>query len=86
MKICENCPRTKPLCVSCSMSECNITKKVLYQQICDTLQILYSKNYYLIEHEVNEVCLSTHFWHYFKLEPVHIKVLQFLRKHIIINV
>lgn len=67
MKMCENCPRTKPLCVSCSMSECNITKEDLYQQICDTLQILYSKNYYLIEHEVNEVCLSTHFWHYFKL-------------------
>ncbi|MDY3792633.1 MAG: hypothetical protein SOZ56_09190, partial [Oscillospiraceae bacterium] len=23
--------------------------------------------YYLIEQKVNEVCLSTHFWHYFKL-------------------
>lgn len=38
MKMCENCPRPNSLCEVGSMSNCEITQKVLYEQICETLK------------------------------------------------
>lgn len=49
------------------MTECNVTDEQLKLQLHETLSVLYSSDYYLIKHQVNEVCLSAHFWHYFKL-------------------
>lgn len=38
MKMCENCPRPNSLCEAGSMSNCEITQKVLYEQICEALK------------------------------------------------
>lgn len=68
MERCLNCPNPKLQCQSITMSKYQISKEELYKQICEALQQLYSENSYLIEHKVNEVCLSSHFWFYFKMK------------------
>lgn len=66
MNNCPNCPYPHSLCISTSMTECKVTTDQLIKQINDALCSLYTNDYYLIEKEVNEVCISTHFWYYFK--------------------
>ena len=65
MERCLNCPNPKLQCQSITMSKYQISKEELYKQICEALQQLYSESSYLIEHKVNDVCLSSHFWFYF---------------------
>ena len=67
MKKCRNCPYPDSLCTSLRMKVCDVDMEELKKQINTVLDILYTNDYYLIEQKVNEVCLSTHFWHYFKL-------------------
>lgn len=66
MNNCPNCPYPHSPCISTSMTECKVTTDQLIKQINDALCSLYTNDYYLIEKEVNEVCISTHFWYYFK--------------------
>ena len=66
MNNCSNCPYPHSPCISTSMTECKVTTDQLIKQINDALCNLYTNDYYLIEKEVNEVCISTHFWYYFK--------------------
>lgn len=67
MKKCRNCPYPDLPCTSLRMKVCDVDMEELKKQINTVLDILYTNDYYLIEQKVNEVCLSTHFWHYFKL-------------------
>lgn len=66
MEQCKNCPNPDSHCLYPSITECNITEEELKNQIYETLNILYSSDYYLIEKCVNEVCISSYFWYYFK--------------------
>ena len=77
MNNCSNCPYPHSPCISTSMTECKVTTDQLIKQINDALCNLYTNDYYLIEKEVNEVCISTHFWYYFKS--------MFLRKNLCKN-
>lgn len=63
---CENCPNPRGEdCVGIKIEECHITKEQLKEQIKEILRELYEKDYYLIQNEVNEVCIVAHFWRYF---------------------
>ena len=64
-KRCINCPNKLKKCVGKDI-ECNVTKEELKIQIFDILRMLYKREFELIERNINEVCIASYFWHYFK--------------------
>lgn len=67
MKKCHNCPHPDFPCISTTTTDCKVTTDQLKEQINNALFNLYTNDYYLIMNRVTEVCISTHFWYYFKL-------------------
>ena len=62
---CANCPFPEYACIG-EQVLCKVDKAVLKTQILSVLKDLYKKDLYLLEVQANEVCISTHFWYYFK--------------------
>lgn len=48
MEQCKNCPNPDSHCLYPSITECNITEEELKNQIYETLNILYSSDYYAL--------------------------------------
>lgn len=64
-KRCDNCPRLDRECVGLQEA-CEVDRNRLRNHILDAIRELYEKDRYLIEVNANEVCISAHFWYYFK--------------------
>ena len=62
----DNCPRCNKPCIGLT-ENCQVSKEQLIEQIYTALTDLYINEMYLIKVHVNEVCLSSYFWYYFKL-------------------
>lgn len=63
---CKNCPYPQRMeCVGECIEKCTITKEDLEEQIREIISELYENDYYLIQNEVNEVCIVANFWRYF---------------------
>lgn len=63
---CDNCPYPSScVCVGRNIEKCTVSKKELKKQIEQVLDRLYENDFYLIDNEVNEVCIVAHFWRYF---------------------
>lgn len=64
-KICVNCPDMSKKCVGSGV-KCSVTKEELQVQIFETLRVLYIHEFELIKRNINEVCIASYFWYYFK--------------------
>ena len=65
LKRCTNCPNEIIKCVGSDI-ECSVTKEELKEQIVETLKMLYKHEFELICRNINEVCIASYFWYYFK--------------------
>ena len=65
MKKCDNCPQRRNWACVGGFEDISISIGELECDLISALKILYDRDYYLLEAEVNEVCITSHFFHYF---------------------